>query len=213
MEKTQRRKELHGDLTVPQKGPSITSWKPTQNAVFWVRLSEAEDLGLEFWQTKSFAIMTYATIPGDCIDRVTSDGGDGTLFEQLETPRPPRKAMLSKNWQCQQQHSTSGPDVPSLWEQRQKSEDLPEVQDGSKHILEVDQAAGNLEQSVSTMDEIHTDDVDVTTSTFPSEDANNQIIERIKVGSKKILSSRRSGEGKHGIQSRVHSSRPRHGQR
>ena len=113
----------HGDLTVPQKGPSITSWKPTQNAVFWVRLSEAEDLGLEFWQTKSFAIMTYATIPGECIDRVTSDGGDGTLFEQLETPRPPRKAMLSKNWQCQQQHSTSGPDVPSFWEQRQKSED------------------------------------------------------------------------------------------
>ena len=36
-------------------------------------------------------------------------------------------------------------------------------------------------------DEIHTDDVDVTTSTFPSEDANNQIIERIKVGSKKIF--------------------------
>ena len=36
------------------------------------------------------------------------------------------------------------------------------------------------------MDEIHTGDVDVTTSTFPSGDANNQIIERIKVGSKKI---------------------------
>ena len=44
----------------------------------------------------------------------------------------------------------------------------------------------NWEQSVSTKDEIHTDDVDVTTSTFPSEDANNQIIERIKIGSKKI---------------------------
>ena len=70
----------HDDLTVPQKGPSITSWKPTQNAVFRVRLSKAEDLGLEFWQTKSFAIMTYATIPGDCIDRVASDGGDRVLL-------------------------------------------------------------------------------------------------------------------------------------
>ena len=137
------------------------------------------------------------------------------FFERLETPRPPRKAMLSKNWQCQQQqHSTSGTDVPIFWEQRQKSEDSPEVQDGSKHILEVDQSPGNLEQSVSTTDEIRTDDVDVTMSTFPSEDADNQIIERIKVGSKKIfLSSPRSGDGKHGIQSRVHSSRPRHGQR
>ena len=88
--------------------------------------------------------MTYATIPGDCIDRVTSDGGDGVLLERLETPRPPRKVTLSKNWQCQQQqHSTSGTDVPSFWEQRQKSEDLPEVQDGSKHIPEVDKAPGN----------------------------------------------------------------------
>ena len=87
----------HDDLTVPQKGPYITSWKPTQNAVFWVRLSEVEDLGLEFWQTKSFAIMTYATLPGDCIDRVTSDVGDRVLFEQLETHRPPRKVTLSKN--------------------------------------------------------------------------------------------------------------------
>ena len=45
-----------------------------------VRLSEAEDLGLEFWQTKSFAIMTYASTPGDCIDRVASDGGDRVLL-------------------------------------------------------------------------------------------------------------------------------------
>ena len=94
---------------------------------------------------------------------------------------------MRKNWQCQQQqHSTSGTDVPSFWEQRQKSEDLLEVQDDSKHIPEVDQAPGNWEQSISTKDEIHTVDVDVTTSTFPSEDANNQIIERIEVGSKKI---------------------------
>ena len=36
------------------------------------------------------------------------------------------------------------------------------------------------------MDEIHTDDVDVTTITFPSEDAKNQMIERISVGSKEM---------------------------
>ena len=163
----------HDDLTVPQKGPSITSWKPSQNAVFWVRLSEAEDLGLEFWQTKSCAIMTYATTLGDCIvwhQMVEIE----YFYERLETPRPPRKVTLSKYWQCQQQHSTSGTDVPSFLWQRQKSEDLPEVQDGSKHILEVDQAWRWFKEN---------------------------------------LYSRTSGEGKHWIQSRVHSSRPRHGQR
>ena len=60
------------------------------------------------------------------------------FYERLETPRPPRKVTLSKNWQCQQQHSTSGTQTYRvfLW-QRQKSEDSPEVQDGSKHIFEV----------------------------------------------------------------------------
>ena len=61
--------EPHDDYTVPQKEPCVTRWKPNQRAVYWVRLSKALDHGLKFWQTKSFEIMTYATIPGGCIDR------------------------------------------------------------------------------------------------------------------------------------------------
>ena len=41
----------HDDLTVRQKTPCITAWKTTQNAVYWLRLLKAQDLGLEFWQT------------------------------------------------------------------------------------------------------------------------------------------------------------------
>ena len=52
----------HFDYTVPQKVPDETRWKRNQNAVFWVRLRKAQDQGLQFWQTKSFAIMTYVTI-------------------------------------------------------------------------------------------------------------------------------------------------------
>ena len=72
-----------------------------------IRLSKAKDQGLEFWQTKSFAIMTYATIPGDCIDRVTSQNGGRVNFDRLEAPRPAPKVTLKKNWhgQQQQQHS------------------------------------------------------------------------------------------------------------
>ena len=60
------------DFTVPQKAPNETRWKRNQDAVYLLRLKEAQDQGLEFWQTKSFAIMTYATIQGDCIDCVTA---------------------------------------------------------------------------------------------------------------------------------------------
>ena len=94
--------EPHDDFTVPQKAPHVTKWKFDQNAVFWVRLSKAQDQGLEFWQTKSFAIMTYATIPGDCIDRVTSQNGERVYFERLEAPRPAPKVTLKKNWHSQQ---------------------------------------------------------------------------------------------------------------
>ena len=67
------------------------------------------------WQTKSFALMTCATIPGDPFDRVTSQNGDRVNFERLETPRPAPKVTLKRNWQIQQQqqHSSSGTDVPS----------------------------------------------------------------------------------------------------
>ena len=85
--------------TVPQKAAHATKRKYDQNAIHWTRLSKAKDQGLEFWQMKSFAIMTYATIPGDCIDRVTSQNGERVDCERLETPRPAPKVTWKKNAQ------------------------------------------------------------------------------------------------------------------
>ena len=51
-----------------------------------IKFSRAKDRGLQFWHLKSFAIITHATVPGDCIDRVTSQHGalctldDGSYF-------------------------------------------------------------------------------------------------------------------------------------
>ena len=112
-----------------------------------------QDQGLEFWQTKSFAIMTYATIPGDCIDRVTSQNGDRVLLERLVTPRPAPKVTLKKNWQSQQQqHSTSGTDVPSSWKREAKREDQAGAQDVTDHSTEADPALGNGRHTNSNMD-------------------------------------------------------------
>ena len=89
-----------------------------QNAVYWVRFSKGQDQGLELWQTKPFAIMTYAAKPRDCIDQIASGEGKQVLFERLETPRPAPKVTLNMNWhskQQHQQHSTSHTDVPCTW--------------------------------------------------------------------------------------------------
>ena len=93
----------HFDYTVPQKVPCETPWKYDQDAVKWVRLSKVQDQGLQFWQTKSFAIMVYATIPGDCIYRVIAQNRDRVIFERLATPRPAPKITLKRNWRSQQQ--------------------------------------------------------------------------------------------------------------
>ena len=74
-------KEPRDVFTDPQKAACATKWKYDQNAVYWIRLSKAQDQGLEFWQTMSLAIKTYAAIPGDCIDRVTYQNGDRVNFE------------------------------------------------------------------------------------------------------------------------------------
>ena len=66
MEITRRKKNLMMITQLHRRLPHITRWKHKQNAVYLVRISKAQDQGLEFWQTKPFAIMTCATIPGDC---------------------------------------------------------------------------------------------------------------------------------------------------
>ena len=101
------------------------------------------------YQTKSFAMMTYATIPGDCMDRVTSQDGDRVILERLETPRP--KVTLKKNWQSQQKHSTSNTDVLTLW----KREDHAGDQDVTDHSTDADLAHRTLEHTTSNMD-VHT---------------------------------------------------------
>ena len=108
---------------------------------------------MEFWQTKTFAIMTHATILGDCIDRVTAQDGDRVIFERLETPRPAHKVTLKKNWKSQQQqHSTSDTDVRSLWKQGMKREDQAGAQDVTDHSAEADLAHRKLVHTTSNMD-------------------------------------------------------------
>ena len=73
-------------------------WKRNQDAVYWIKLSRAQDQGLQFWQPKSHAIIVHGPVPGDRI-----------VFERLSTPRPAPKVTLKSNGhsqlQLQQQQS------------------------------------------------------------------------------------------------------------
>ena len=78
--------KTHDDYTIPHKVHYKTYWKHNQVAVYWIKLSRAQDQGLQFWQTKSFANITYDIVPGDCIHRVISQNGGRVLFGRLATP-------------------------------------------------------------------------------------------------------------------------------
>ena len=59
-----------------------SNWKRNQDADHWVKLSRAQDQGLQFWQTKSHAIIVHSPVPADCIKRVISQNGDRIIFER-----------------------------------------------------------------------------------------------------------------------------------
>ena len=120
--------------------------------------------------------MTYAAIPGDCMDRVTSQNGDRVNFERLETPRPAPKETWKKNRHSQQQkHTTSGTDVPSTWKREAEREDQSGSQDVTDHSTEADQAPGNGRHTTSNVDvDTHLGNKEVSTNAFSQAEASKE---------------------------------------
>ena len=81
--------------------------KRNQGAVYWVKVSRAQDQGLQFWQTKSHAIIVLSLVPSECIYRVRSQNGYRILLDRLSTPRFVPKVARKSNWQSQQQQQQS----------------------------------------------------------------------------------------------------------
>ena len=77
--------ESSEDCSKPRKVHHQSRWRREQNAENWVRLSRAQDHGLQFWQTKSNAIIVSQSAPNHCIERVVSDNGGRILFQRVLT--------------------------------------------------------------------------------------------------------------------------------
>ena len=54
-------------------------WRPEQDALYWIHLSTAQDAGLEFWQTGSNDIITYQSVPKECVVNVVSESGKNRI--------------------------------------------------------------------------------------------------------------------------------------
>ena len=68
--------ESNTDFKKPRKVHYQSHWKPDLDAVHWIHLSTAQEAGLEFWQTGFHAIVTYKSVPKECVVKVVSERGN-----------------------------------------------------------------------------------------------------------------------------------------
>ena len=123
-------------------------------------------------------------MPGDCIDRVTSQHGDRAIFERLATPRPAPKVTSKSNWRTQQQQQQKQHEAADSRPRRSKHletatwESRAGVRDDTKHATEVERASKKLVQPISTADaDSHLNEKEALTDAFSNNDANTQEIE------------------------------------
>ena len=57
--------KTHDNYKISQKVHHHSYWKRNRDAAYWIKLSRAQDQGLQFWQTKSFSIITHDSVLGD----------------------------------------------------------------------------------------------------------------------------------------------------
>ena len=82
------------DLTKPRIAPDKNTWKHIQNAVYWCNLKLTQEKGLQFYQTRSHAIVLYNTLPAACIEKAVCMKTKDELIQKIHlTPRLPRVVL------------------------------------------------------------------------------------------------------------------------
>ena len=88
------------ELSVPRHAQYLhEAWKRHQDAENWVDINLALRKGLQFYQTRSNAIILQETLPAYCIPKVVRLKIGDVLNEKVYmSPRPPPKISLKHEW-------------------------------------------------------------------------------------------------------------------
>ena len=118
--------ETSCDLTKPRIAPYKNTWKPLQNEVYWCNLKLAQERGLQFYQTRSHAIVLYNTLPAVCIEKAVCMKTQEELYQKVRlSPRVPR-VVLKANSHSGQQHQRDQ-DARSSWDPPSESKSYRET--------------------------------------------------------------------------------------
>ena len=91
------------DLNNPRFTPYKNNWIPHQNTVYWCNLKLAQKRGLQFYQTRSHAIVLNNTLPADCIEKaVCMKTKEEPFHKENLTPRLRRVVVKANSHSGQQ---------------------------------------------------------------------------------------------------------------
>ena len=94
MDDDQSTEESLCDLDKPRIVPCRNTWMPHQNTVYWCNFKLAQKRGLQFYQTRSHAIVLCNTLPAICIEKAVCMKTEEDLFHKVhQSPRVPRIAL------------------------------------------------------------------------------------------------------------------------
>ena len=103
------------DLTKPRTMPYMKTWNGFLNAVFWCNLELVQERGLQFYQTRSHAVVLYDTLAVACIERAVCMKTTDELCQKVcLTPRAPRVVLKLNSQHGLQDPQNQG--ARSSWE-------------------------------------------------------------------------------------------------
>ena len=126
MEDDHGMEETPCDLTKPRIAPYTNTWKPLENTEHWCNWKLAQKRGLQFYQTRSHAIVLYNSLPAFCIEKAVCTKTKEELYHKIcSTPRLQRVVLKANSHSGQQdqreQDARTSCDQPSEPKSSRKS--------------------------------------------------------------------------------------------
>ena len=122
-------KEVEYDLTKPRVAVFKNNWKVHQNTVYWCNLKVAQKKGLQFYQTRSNAIVFYNTLFAICIEKVVfmKSQKKNCTIKCFNLQRLPRKPVPTPNLHHGRQDFSNPEARTSAAHQSKESEEYGET--------------------------------------------------------------------------------------
>ena len=84
------------DLSQARIEPYTNTWKRLQNTEFWCKLKLAQQRGLQFYRTRSNAVILFDTLPAEFIERAFCMKTKDQLYQRESVILRPRVVLKSR---------------------------------------------------------------------------------------------------------------------